>query len=187
MSEKIRVGDVMTRNFIHLKPDATISQCAKTMIKKRVGSIVLKQGDEIKGIVSERDIIWALTKKRGKDLANIPAKDIAARKIISIRPDASLEEALSKMNKKKIRKLPVISNKKIIGYLTLKDILRFRPILFESLREAKNIKEESEKIKRSQSAMSGNFVEAPCEGCGNFDILEKIDGRMICESCRDSM
>jgi len=187
MPHRIRVGDIMTRKFIHLKPETELIRCAKTMIKKRIGSLVLKENDDIKGIITERDIIWAVAKKGGKNLSEVQAKDIASRKVISIKPEASLDEALIRMNKKKVRSLPVISNKKLIGYITFKDILKFRPSLLESLREFQNIKEESKKLKRSESAIKGNFIEAPCEGCGNFDILSEIDDKMICESCRDML
>jgi len=187
MLENIRVGDIMTRNFIHTKSSENILNCAKIMNKKRVGSIVLKDNENIIGILTERDIIWTISKKKGKDLSKISAGDIAARKIISIRPEATLDEALSKMNRKKVRRLPVMSNKKIVGYITLKDMLKFRPILFESLKEEEKIREESKKIERSQSAMKGEFIEDACEECGNFDILTELDSRMICESCNDSM
>ena len=81
----------------------------------------------------------------------------------------------------------LVANKKIIGYITLKDILKFKPSLFESLNEFHLIKEEAEKIERSKTAMKGNFIKGSCEECGNFDVLEEIDGRLICESCRDIM
>jgi len=187
MQAKIRVGDIMTRNFVHLNPDANILKCAKTMIDKRVGSIVLKDSEKIHGIITEKDIVWAFAKKKGKSLGEIKAKDVAAKKIFVIKPEANLDEALDKMTKKKVRRLPVVSNKKIVGYITLKDILKFRPSLLESMEEFHHIKEETEKLQRSESAMKGEFLEASCEECGNFDILENIDGRMICESCKDEM
>jgi len=187
MESGIRVGDVMTRNFVYLKPDINLLDCAKTMIKKRVGSLVLKDGDNLYGVLTEKDIVWALTKKDGKNMNEVLAKDVATRKMITIRPEAKIEEALDKMNKRKIRRMPVMVNKKIVGYVTLKDIVKFIPSVFESNREFEIIKEEEEKIKRSESAMKGEFLESSCEECGNYDILHKIDGRMICESCRDAM
>lgn len=187
MDGKIHIGDIMTKNFVHLSPDANLLMCAKLMVKKRVGSIVLRQGDDIQGIITEKDIIWALAKKRCENLGEVLAKEVATSKIVTIRPESDLDEALSKMIKKKVRRLPVVSNKKIVGYVTLKDILRFKPTLFESLEEFHHIKEETDKIKRSKSAMKGEFLEAPCEECGNFDILRKSDGRMLCESCADEI
>jgi len=187
MESGIRVGDVMTRNFVHLKSSTNLLDCAKTMIKKRVGSIVLKENDKLFGVLTEKDIVWALTKRNGKDISNVIAKDVATRKIITIRPEAKIEEALDKMNKNKIRRMPVIINKKIVGYITLKDIVKFIPAVFESNREFERIREEEDKIKRSKSAMRGEFLESSCEECGNYDILHKVDGRMICESCKDAM
>jgi len=187
MSDRIRVGDVMTRNFTYLHPDDSLLKCSKTMIKERVGSIILKEGDKLKGVISMKDIVWALYKKKCKNLENVKAKDIATKKIITIKPEASLDQALEKMNKKKVMRLPVITNKKIIGYITIRDMLKIRPSLYESLQEFESIREEADKIQRSRASMEEDFVEAPCEGCGNFDILEKIEGKMLCESCRDTM
>ncbi len=187
MEEKIRVGDVMTRNFTHIKPDTSLYETAKTMIKSRVGSLVLKDKGKLHGVITEKDIVWALSKNKSGDLSNIKAKDIATRKVITIKPEAKLKEALEKMNKNKLRRMPVLTNNKIIGYITLKDIVKFIPGVFEESREFEKIKEESEKIKRSESAIKGRFIESSCEECGNFDILEKLDGRMICEFCRDNM
>ncbi|OIO41319.1 hypothetical protein COU56_04085 [Candidatus Pacearchaeota archaeon CG10_big_fil_rev_8_21_14_0_10_31_9] len=186
MGERIRVGDVMTRDFVHMSPDSTALECAKTMMKKRVGSLVVKEGDKLHGIITEKDLVWAMTKKPDK-LKEIRAKDILTRKIITISPEATIHQALDKMNRKKLRRLPVVNNKRIVGYVTLKDIVKFMPDLFEESREFERIREESEKMKKSQSASEGTFHENICEECGNFDILEKIDGRMICESCRDEM
>ncbi len=187
MSERIRVGDVMTRNFVHVKPDTNLLDCAREMIKNRVGSIVLKDNDELHGILTEKDIIWALTKKSGGNISSISAKDVANKKLIVAKPETSLKEALSIMNSKKIRRMPVVTNKKIIGYITMKDIVKFMPEIYEEGRAFEKIKEETDKIQRSKSAVKGEFIEAPCEECGNFDILESIDGRMICESCQDEM
>ena len=81
----IKVGDIMTRNFISIKPDTNLIDAAKTMIKKRVGSLILEEKGELKGFITERDIIWALVKKSKKDLRNIKAKDISMKKIPTIK------------------------------------------------------------------------------------------------------
>ncbi|MFA5020151.1 MAG: CBS domain-containing protein [Candidatus Pacearchaeota archaeon] len=187
MQSRIRAGDIMTRRFIHAHPDTNVLDCAKIMIKNRVGSILLKDGEKIKGILTEKDIVWALTKNQGANFKGILAKDIATKKVITIKPEETLDSAITIMTKEKVRRLPVVSNKKVIGYLTLKDILKFRPSLYESMEEFQAIKEEQEKLEKSSSAMKGAFIESQCEECGNFDILQKIDGRMICESCKDEM
>jgi len=181
----VKVGDIMTRNFITAKPDISVRDAAKLMTKKRVGSLLLTENGILKGILTEKDIIWALSKKSKKDLIQIQAKDICAKKLTTIKPSADVTDAIRLMRKKKFRRLPVTIKKKVIGYLTLKDILRIQPELFEIAQGGYVIKEQAEKIKRIKSSES--FKEGLCEECGNYDILYKEDGRLICESCRNAM
>ena len=75
--------------------------------------------------------------------------------------------------------------KRVIGYLTLKDILRIQPELSDIAQESYVIKEQAEKLKRKESGES--FKEGICEECGNFDMLYNEDSRLICESCRNAM
>jgi len=181
----IKVGDIMTRDFISVKPETSILDCAKKMVKKRVGSLILEENSQLKGIITEGDIIWAMTKKSRRDLGKIKAKEIAPKKLITIKPSADLYDALQKMNKTKYRWLPVTVNKNIIGFLTLKDILRIEPGLFETASEIMQIREESAKLKRVKAGES--FKEGLCEGCGEFGILYQVDNRMLCEYCREEM
>jgi len=181
----VKVGDIMTREFISVKPDTSVLDCAKKMVKKRVGSLVLKEDDKLKGLLTERDIIWAMTKKSKKELHKIKASEIAPKKLVTIKPSADLYQALQKMKRTKYRWLPVTLKGKVIGFLTLKDILRIEPSLFDTAAEIMQIREESDKLKRRKAGVG--FKEGLCEDCTNFSILYKIDGRWICESCKDAM
>ena len=179
----IRVGDIMTRNFISISPEVSLRKAVKLMVKKRISSLILKEGGILKGILTQKDILWALTKK--ENLKGIKAKDVCTKKITTIRPSADIYDALKLMKKRKFRRLPVVIKKRLVGYLTLKDILKIEPELFEIVKENYAIKEHKEKIKRKETEQS--LDEGLCEECGNFDILYNIDGRLICESCRDEM
>lgn len=181
----VKVGDIMTRNFISVKPDTSLLDCAKKMVKKRVGSLILEEDNQLKGIITEGDIIWAMTKKSKKDLSDINAREIAPKKLVTIKPSADIYEALQKMKRTKYRWLPVTIKGNIIGFLTLKDVLRIEPSLFDTVAEIMPIKEESEKLKRRK--VGEKFSEGLCEECGNFSMLYKLDNRVICDSCRDAM
>jgi CBS domain-containing protein len=181
----VKVGDIMTRNFVSAKPDILVLDAVKLMVKKRVGSLLLVEEDVLKGILTEKDIMWALSKKSKKDLEKIPAINICAKKLITIKPSADVYDAMKLMRKKKFRRLPVTIKKKVIGFLTLKDILRIQPELFEISQQGYRIKEQEEKLKRKHAGEP--FREGICEECGNHDILYKEDNRLICESCRDAM
>jgi len=178
MDTGIKVGDLMTRNFIHVVPETDLRICARTMVKKRVGSLIIKDGDKLKGILTEKDIIWAVVKKSKKGLKDIQAKDLMKRKVITIKPGADITDAMKKFKKKKIRRLPVVENGKLIGMLTTNDILRIDPGLFEMFAETIKIKEETIKLKRSTQQRQGI-----CEECGEFEILSKEGIQWLCEQC----
>ncbi len=181
----VKVGDIMTRDFVSAKPDISVLQAIKLMVKKRVGSLILEEKDILKGILTEKDIMWALSKKSGRDLAKVKAGEICTKKITTIKPSADIYDAIKLMKKAKFRRLPVTIKKRVVGLLTQKDVLRIQPELFDIVRENYAIKEESEKMKRIKSPES--FKEGLCEECVNFDILYNIDGELMCESCREAM
>jgi len=184
----IKVSDVMTRNFVSVSPDTNLLECAKVMVKKKVGSLVLVNNKKLVGFISEKDILWAMVKKSKKDLSQIMAKDIAAKKIATIKPEATLQETIEKMKKLRFRRLPVIQNNEIVGLVTVKDILNFNPEIYPELEELSQIREESEKLKRIKEAKEKSFSrQGICEECGCTDILYKIDGRLMCESCKNSI
>jgi CBS domain-containing protein len=181
METGIKVGDLMTRNFIHVAPDTDLRTCAKTMVKKRVGSLIIKEHDKLKGILTEKDIIWAIVKKSKKDLKNIQAKALMKRKVITIKPSADITEAMRKFKKKKIRRLPVVEQGKLIGMITTNDILRIDPGLFESIAETIKIREETEKLNRKN--IKAPRKQGVCEECGEFEILYKDDAQWLCDIC----
>jgi len=171
----VKVGDVMARNFISTKLDVQVLDAVKLMVKKRVGSLIILEKGLLKGILTEKDVMWALSKKR--DLTEIKVGDICTKKITTIKPSADIYDAVRLMKKVKFRRLPVTMNKKVIGYLTLKDILRVQPTLFQIAKEGYALK--------GRVINEGNIQEGVCEECENFDLLYDVDGKMICERCKE--
>ena len=186
--EKIIVADIMTRNPVTIAPSASLLDCAKLMVKKKTGSLLIVDNKRLVGFISNDDILWALIKKSKEDLSSIKAKDIAIKKIATVKPNSPIKEALQKMKKLKFRRLPVIHEKELVGIVTIRDILSFHPEIYPELSGIEMLKEEQEKLKRIQKAKNREFMhEGICEDCGGQDILYRVDGRLICESCRASM
>jgi CBS domain-containing protein len=181
----VKVGDVMTRNFVSANPDLSVLKAIKLMVKKRVGSLIIEEEGLLKGILTEKDIMWALSKKSWKDLEKVKAKEICTKKITTTKPSTDIYDAMRLMKRAKFKRLPVTIKKRVIGLLTLKDILRIQPELFEIAKENYTIKEETEKLERVK--IGEKFREGICEECGNFEILYKVDGRPICEDCKEAM
>ena len=187
----VKVGDVMTREFIFVSPDTPVSVCSKIMIAKKVGSLIVKTGQKLEGITTEGDIIKAIAKS--KNLSKIKARDIMTKNVMTIGPSEDMYEALKKMRGKKIRWLPVTVKGNVIGMLTVKDILRIEPSLFDIVSEFTPIKEEAEKFKaialrkKRKAEAEGELwsKEGECEECGAYGVLYNVDGRMLCEDCKD--
>ena len=179
MKSGIIIADIMTRNPLTISPETSLLDCAKRMLKKKVGSFPIIDKDKIlKGFISQKDILWAIIKKSEKGLKAIKVKEISVRKITTINPKASVKEALKKM--KKYRRLPVVQKGKLVGLITRRDILNFEPEFYPEFEEIEQIREESEKLKRLKGQRS---KEGICEECGNYSILNSDKGVFICEEC----
>ena len=181
MDTGVKVGDLMTRNFVYVAPDTDLKKCTQIMVKKRVGSLIIKDNDKLKGLLTEKDIIWAIVKKSKSDLKNIKVKDLMRRKIVTIRPGADITDAMQKFKKKKIRRLPVVENGKLIGFLTIKDILKIDPGLYQMITETVKIREETEKLNRSN--INAPRKQGICEECGEFDLLYHDEAQWLCGTC----
>jgi len=181
----VLVANVMTREPVIIKPETDLLECAKKMVKKRVGSLLIVDKKRLVGFISEKDILWALIKKSKEDLSKIRAIDISPRKIATIKPTTTVQQAIEKMKKFKFERFPVIYNGKLVGIVTVKDILNFHPEFYPELEEFAKIREESEKLKRIKKAKKRKT--GICEECGKFEILQIIDGSLICENCKNKI
>ena len=183
--ERILVSDIMTRDPITTKPDTNLLECARQMVKKKAGSLLLVDKKRLVGFISRKDILWALVKKSKDDLSKIKAIEISPKKIATTKPSATIKEAIEKMKNLKFERLPVIQEGQLVGMLTVKDILNFNPEIYPELDEFAQIREEANKLKRIKKIQSTR--EGICEECGNFEVLSRVHGNLICDTCKDKM
>ena len=181
----IKVGDLMTREFVYVSPDTSLKDCARTMIKKKVGSLIVQKEGMLQGILTEKDIIWVVVKKDQRELDKVKAKDIMKKKVVTIKPNADVLDALSKVKEFRVRRLPVVENGKVIGMITLKDILKIDPSLYELMHETAKIKDEASKLKKGMAEKFGGEVkDGKCPECRAFGPLYKnSDNNYLCEDC----
>lgn len=185
--KNILVSDVMTRDSVTVKPTTNLLECARKMVRKRVGSLLIVDKKRFAGFISERDILWVLIKKSKENLSEIKAIDISPRKIVTIKPSSTIEEAIKKMRKSKFDKLPVVHENELVGIITVKDILNFHPEIYPELEEFAQIKERKEKLERISTKNLSIVNEGNCERCGKKGVLRKVNERLICGSCESSM
>lgn len=179
--KNIRVSDIMTRNISTVKPNTTITECAKKMIKEKKHTFPIVEKKKLIGIITQRDILWVLI-KRPHELEKIKAIEISPKKLFTLNPNSTIEEVFRKVRKLKFEKWPVVKNKELVGILAIKDLLSFKPEIYPELEEFSKIKEETEKLKRLERTKK-QVREGICEECGNVEGLYAFNGMLVCESC----
>ncbi len=118
---KYRVGDIMTSNPIYVTPDTTVKDVINLMLKhKHLGYPVVKD-DRVVGIVTLKDIMNA-------DENEVVA-DVMSREVVVVTPNTEVFEALKLMTEKKIGRIPVIEDGKLVGIVSKSDIVKLAEIL----------------------------------------------------------
>ncbi len=142
----IRVSEIMTPNIISVEPKASVAEVAEIMDKHEIGSVLVRSGDKIVGIITERDIIKrCVSKMRDRLPKEVRAEEIMTKNLITIDKDADIFEAAKIMSDHNIRRLIVVNHSgKPVGIISMKDILREAPhiwfILSERLKLARSLR-----------------------------------------------
>ena len=182
----VKVGDLMTRELIAVDSNSSLVECSRRMSEKNVGLLIVKDKNRLAGMLTEKEIIWALTKKN--NLSRVRAGDVMLRKLTTIKPSRDVYDALLRMKKHNVRWLPITIRKNVIGLITINDILKVEPALFEIAMGNFRVKEIEDKIKRKDRSLSGDTwtSEGECTDCGASGLLYRTRAGHFCESCIES-
>ena len=120
----IPVKRVMARNLVTVDKQMTIQEVAKVMESKEVGSVLVldKEGGEIAGIVTERDIVKKVVAK-GVDGSSYMVKGIMSSPLLTIDSNKTIFEAGDYMDQKKVRHLAVTESGKVVGVISVRDLI----------------------------------------------------------------
>ncbi len=120
-SSSIIVKDIMTKTLISVNPATTSLQIAKMMEQGGIGAVLVKENENLVGIVTDRDFA---TKIAANNLPfDTPVEKIMSSPLITINHSESISSAAEMMTSKKIRKLAVSDNGNIIGIITSTDLV----------------------------------------------------------------
>jgi len=117
MPVTLKARDVMDTNVHFIDEEATIMDAIKTMLEKKVWSLVITRHNMPIGVVTERDILRRAVSK-DYDLKRMKVKEIASSPLITVDPDTPLGEVMKLMVEKSIRRVYVVEGGKIIGRVT---------------------------------------------------------------------
>jgi len=100
-----------------------VADVASLMRSKRIGSVIVLEDDRVLGILTERDILGVVGS--GEDPKNVAAHEALTDDLVTIGPDAPVEEAAQEMVRAGVRHLPVISEQDLIGIVSMRDLVRW--------------------------------------------------------------
>jgi CBS domain-containing protein len=119
-----KVQDVMSTRPRCVSPDTPVTEAAELMESEDVGSLPVLEGDELAGMITDRDIVIRAI-ARGKDPRGMPVREVSTRDVVAIRGDEDLSEALKLMASHQVRRLPVVDESNhLVGVLAQADVAR---------------------------------------------------------------
>ncbi len=179
LTDELLVRDVMTSPVIEGGEEETAELIAEKMTRYKVGAIIITGNDGTPvGIVTRTDLVEKVVSR------NILPRDIKAKEIMStplytVEPEEKIDEALRKMNKLKVSRLAVTYKNRLVGIVSINDILRVTPEILEIVRENMRIRGITLPSSRE------GYIEGYCDSCGEWsDMLLNVDGQYLCEDCR---
>ena len=111
------------RNVISISPEASVLDALKLMAKENIGAVVVLQGENLSGILSERDYARKVVLE-GKASVSTKVSDIMTTKVFTVEESQKVDDCMNLMTEKHIRHLPVTSGGKVIGLISIGDVLK---------------------------------------------------------------
>ena len=125
-----------TSGIVKIGPEQSIAEAAAALTENRIGALLVEgQGGEIVGILSERDIISGMA-PHGADLHDVAVEELMTRKLIHCSPQDTVLETMAMMTDRNIRHLPVFDNDELVGFISIRDLVKWRIMEVQSEAEA---------------------------------------------------
>jgi len=125
----MKVADILAvkgPTVVTVKPSETIAALSQRLREKRIGAaIVSSDGHTFEGVISERDIAYGLSVHKG-DLHAMPVSALMTKAVITCSPEDNVANVASTMLTRNIRHLPVEHDKRLIGVISMRDVLNLR-------------------------------------------------------------
>lgn len=106
-----------------ITPETSVLEALQLMTEKQVGALLVLDGEKIAGIISERDFVHGVAEKE-RCIVNTTIFEYMTPKVITVSPDQTVEDCMQLMTKEHIRHLPVVENQKLVGMISIGDIVK---------------------------------------------------------------
>ncbi len=106
-----------------ITPSASVLEAVKLMAERNLGALVVTEGGNVLGIVTERDYARKII-LLGRSSKDTPVQDIMTAPVIAVRPDQTNEECMELMTEKRLRHLPVVDGARLVGLVSIGDLVK---------------------------------------------------------------
>lgn len=120
---------------VTLPPSATVAGAVALLAEKRIGAMPVVEGDQVAGIFSERDVIYCLASK-GAAALGLTVGEVMTAPARTVAPEEPVLGALSLMTRRRIRHLPVVKDERLVGFVSIGDLVKYRIDRIEAEAEA---------------------------------------------------
>ncbi|MET4387878.1 CBS domain-containing protein [Bradyrhizobium sp. F1.4.3] len=121
--------------IMSVEPDAKLAAAVKLLGEKKIGAVLVMNQNRLEGILSERDVVRVIG-ERGAGALEEPVSQIMTRKVVTCKETDTVAELMEMMTTGKFRHLPVTDNGKVVGLISIGDIVKRRVQEYESEQEA---------------------------------------------------
>jgi len=111
------------RELFSITPNAAVLDAIRMMAERHVGALLVLQGDELSGIVSERDYARKVI-LLGRSSADTPVRDIMSTPVLTVQPEATVEKCMQLMTEHRVRHLPVVEGRRVVGMVSIGDLVK---------------------------------------------------------------
>jgi CBS domain-containing protein len=134
MAGMVLVRDVITKNPKVVRRDTSVQEVVATMNKFDISSVIVIQQERPVGMITHKDIMSKIVQPRIPPDA-VTAREVMSTPVVTIGEDLSIEEAVRLMSKKNVKKLPVVTDHKLVGIITSLDLVREEPKLMKLMED----------------------------------------------------
>jgi len=127
--------DSKGHHVLNVEPGAKLGEAIKLLSERRIGAVLVMSQGQIEGILSERDIVRVLG-ERGAAVMDEPVSSVMTRKVVSCREKDTVSEIMETMTNGKFRHLPVVEDSKVVGLISIGDVVKWRVSEYEREQEA---------------------------------------------------
>ena len=125
MGQVSEILDEKGHRVLMIDADASVLEAVKQMVAANVGSLLVTDGGEIAGVVSERDFLRRVAVDGGSDI-EASVREIMSSPLVVVTPQTSVDECMALMTNRRIRHLPVVDDGEVTGIVSIGDVVKFK-------------------------------------------------------------